>query len=56
MRGTRWLLLVAIAVILTGIAITYRAQKKVIEAGAPPTPALMRGIPIRGTLAGHLFA
>ena len=38
MRGTRWLLLVVIAVILGGIAIKYRAQKDIIRAQAPPTP------------------
>lgn len=38
MRGTRWLLLVAIAAILGGIVIKYRAQKSVIRAEAPPPP------------------
>lgn len=39
MRGTRWLLLVAIAAIVAGIGITYRAQKRAIRAQAPPKPA-----------------
>src|ERR1051325_10199017 len=39
MRGTRWLLLVAIAAILGGIGLTYRAQKQVLLAEAPPKPA-----------------
>jgi lipopolysaccharide export system protein LptA len=40
MRGTRWLLLVAIAAILGGIVIKYRAQQKVIakQKIAKPTP------------------
>lgn len=39
MRGTRWLLLVAIAAILAGLGITYRAQKLAIRAQAPAKPA-----------------
>jgi lipopolysaccharide export system protein LptA len=39
MRGTRWLLLVAIAAIVAGIGITYRAQKRAIRAEAPAKPA-----------------
>ncbi len=39
MRGTRWLLLVAIVAILGGIGFTYRAQRKALEAAAPPKPA-----------------
>jgi lipopolysaccharide export system protein LptA len=39
MRGTRWLLLVAIAAIVTGIGVTYRAQKRAIRAEAPAKPA-----------------
>jgi lipopolysaccharide export system protein LptA len=39
MRGTRWLLLVAIAAILCGIGITYRAYKRVQVEEAPPKPA-----------------
>ncbi len=39
MRGTRWLLLVAIAAIIAGLGLTYRAEKKAIRAQAPPKPA-----------------
>jgi lipopolysaccharide export system protein LptA len=39
MRGTRWLLLVAIAAIVAGLGITYRAQKLAIRAQAPARPA-----------------
>jgi lipopolysaccharide export system protein LptA len=38
MRGTRWLLLVAIAAILTGVGATYRAKIKAIRASAPTSP------------------
>lgn len=38
MRGTRWLLLVVIAVLVGGIVVKYRAQKDVIRAEAPPKP------------------
>jgi len=38
MRGTRWLLLVAIAVILGSVGLTYRAQKKVTREQAPAKP------------------
>ncbi|HWB82992.1 MAG TPA: LPS export ABC transporter periplasmic protein LptC [Bryobacteraceae bacterium] len=38
MRGTRWLLLVAIAAILGGVAFTYRAQRKTLQDQAPPKP------------------
>src|SRR3954454_24650120 len=38
MRGTRWLLLVAIAAIITGLGITYRAQKEILKAQAPAKP------------------
>ncbi len=31
MRGTRWLVLVAIAAILGGVGLTYRAQKRSSE-------------------------
>ena len=41
MRGTRWLLLVAIAAILGGVGLTYRAQKKVLREQAPPQPAAL---------------
>ena len=39
MRGTRWLLLVAIVAIVSGIGLTYRAEKKAIRAQAPAKPA-----------------
>ena len=39
MRGTRWLLLVAIAAIVAGIAFKYRAQKLALEKQAPQKPA-----------------
>ncbi|HUK17125.1 MAG TPA: LptA/OstA family protein [Bryobacteraceae bacterium] len=38
MRGTRWLLLVAIAAILGGIGFTYRNQKRMALEAAPPRP------------------
>jgi lipopolysaccharide export system protein LptA len=38
MRGTRWLILVAIAAILGGVATTYRRQKTALEQQAPPKP------------------
>ncbi len=41
MRGTRWLLLVAIAAILGGVGLTYRSQKKVLREQAPPKPAAL---------------
>jgi lipopolysaccharide export system protein LptA len=38
MRGTRWLLLVAIVLIVGGIAATYRAQRKALRHSAPGKP------------------
>jgi len=38
MRGTRWLLLVAIAAILGGVGLMYRAQKRAIQAQATAKP------------------
>jgi len=38
MRGTRWLLLVAIAAILGGIGFKYQSQKKIVQQEAPPVP------------------
>jgi lipopolysaccharide export system protein LptA len=38
MRGARWLLLVAIVVIVGAVGFTYRAQKKVLRDQAPPKP------------------
>src|SRR5689334_22695603 len=39
MRGTRWLLLVALAVIVSGIALKYRAQKLALERQTTSKPA-----------------
>ncbi len=45
MRGTRWLLLVAIVAILTGLGLTYRAQRQALRAQSPPRPdALSAGL------------
>ena len=41
MRGTRWLLLAAILAIAGGVAVTYRIQKKLLEASAPHKPPRM---------------
>ena len=38
MRGTRWLLLVALAAILGGVALKYRASKAAQKDGAIPKP------------------
>ena len=38
MRGTRWLLLVAIAAIVGGIGFKYQAQRKIVQREAPPAP------------------
>lgn len=38
MRGARWLLLVAIAVIVGGVSITYRAQKRLLREQSPAKP------------------
>jgi lipopolysaccharide export system protein LptA len=38
MRGTRWLLLVAIVAIVAGLGLTYRAQKKILAAKSPAKP------------------
>ncbi len=38
MRGTRWLLLVAIAAIFGGVLVTYLDQKKTIKAASPARP------------------
>ncbi len=38
MRGSRWLLLVAIVAIIGGVSYTYRAQKQAIKAAAPSKP------------------
>src|SRR5689334_4426692 len=39
MRGTRWLLLVAIAAILSGIAYKYRLTQEALKAASTPVPA-----------------
>ncbi len=41
MRGTRWLLLVAILSLLAGIGITYRIQNRVLQKQAPAKPAML---------------
>jgi lipopolysaccharide export system protein LptA len=41
MRGTRWLLLVAILAIVGGVGFTYRAQRKVLRDQAPAKPAAL---------------
>ena len=38
MRGARWLLLVAMAAIVGGVSLTYRAQKKVLHDQSPAKP------------------
>src|SRR5689334_18948627 len=39
MRGTRWLLLVALIAIVCGVGLTYRAQKRLQREQAIPKPA-----------------
>ena len=41
MRGARWLLLVAMAVVIGGVGLTYRAQKKALRDQSPPKPAVL---------------
>ena len=41
MRGTRGLLLLAILAILSGIGVTYRAQKKALQKQSPAKPPLL---------------
>src|ERR1022692_1349216 len=41
MRGTRWLILVAIIVVLGGVAATYRLQKRELHDEAPAKPEAM---------------
>ena len=38
MRGTRWLLLVAIAAILVGVGLKYRALQHTAHLQSPPKP------------------
>jgi lipopolysaccharide export system protein LptA len=41
MRGTRWLLLLAILAILAGIGVTYQTQQRVLATHAPAKPAAL---------------
>ena len=41
MRGTRWLLLVAILAISAGIGVTYRNRKQVLREEAPAKPVML---------------
>ena len=41
MRGTRWLLVLAILAILAGIGVTFRFQLKRLQKDAPAKPALL---------------
>src|SRR5690349_10256091 len=41
MRGTRWLLILAILGILGGVAVTYRLQKLILASQATEKPAKM---------------
>jgi lipopolysaccharide export system protein LptA len=41
MRGTRWLLVLAILAILAGIGVTYRTQKRTLRSQTPAKPALL---------------
>jgi lipopolysaccharide export system protein LptA len=41
MRGTRWLLLVAIVAIVCALGFTYRAEKRALRAEAPAKPAAL---------------
>jgi lipopolysaccharide export system protein LptA len=41
MRGTRWLLILAILGILGGVGVTYRLQKRILASQAPEAPAKM---------------
>src|SRR5579863_4179474 len=52
MRGTRWLLLLAILAILAGIAVTYQTQQHVLATHAPPKPA---ALPIKIDSLRHGF-
>src|SRR5579885_3537356 len=38
MRGTRWLILVAILAILGGVGVTHRLQQRILQQHAPPKP------------------
>jgi len=52
MRGTRWLLLLAILAILAGIGVTYQTQQKVLATHAPPKPA---ALPVKMDSLRHGF-
>ena len=41
MRGTRWLILAAILLLVGGVAATYRLQKRELHDAAPPKPEAM---------------
>src|SRR5689334_23191442 len=41
MRGTRWLILIAISALLIGVAVTYSLQKRENREQAPPKPKAM---------------
>src|SRR3954454_6703467 len=55
MRGTRWLLLVAIVAILTGLGITYRAQRNILRASSPAKPAALPS-DVEGTHHGFYYS
>jgi lipopolysaccharide export system protein LptC len=52
MRGTRWLLLLAILAILAGIGVTYQTQQRVLATHAPAKPA---ALPIKMDSLRHGF-
>ena len=41
MRGTRWLLLLAILAILGGTGALYRLQRRIVQSRTPPKPAAL---------------
>jgi lipopolysaccharide export system protein LptA len=41
MRGTRWLLILAILAIVAGVSVTYRLQRNLLRSQAAPRPAKM---------------
>ena len=53
MRGTRWLLLVAIAAIIFGVGVTYREQKKTNQRNAVPAPPALPDDVSSTTALGH---
>jgi LPS export ABC transporter protein LptC len=52
MRGTRWLLLLAILAIVAGIGVTYQTQQRVLATHAPPKPA---ALPVKMDSLRHGF-